>query len=78
MQGLLSRFVTTLDLVGLAEIGAMLGVSRQRVDQLARSKGFPDPVATISAGRIWLREEVERWAEQTGREVVGRAPRPPS
>ena len=61
--------MTTLDLVGLAEIGAMLGVSRQRVDQLARSKGFPEPVATISAGRIWLRDEVEQWAGEAGRTV---------
>jgi len=56
-----------LDLVGLAEIGDMLGLSRQRVDQLARSNGFPDPVAVISAGRIWLRDDVKAWARQTGR-----------
>jgi predicted DNA-binding transcriptional regulator AlpA len=56
-----------LDLVGLAEIGEMLGLSRQRVDQLARSKGFPEPVAVISAGRIWLRADVEAWARATGR-----------
>ena len=59
--------MTKLDLVGLAEIGAMLSLSRQRVDPLARTKGFPDPVATISAGRIWLRAEVVEWAEVTGR-----------
>lgn len=56
-----------LDLVGLAEIGDMLGVSRQRVDQLARTKDFPEPVATISAGRIWRRADVEAWARATGR-----------
>ncbi|MGI8939484.1 MAG: helix-turn-helix transcriptional regulator [Iamia sp.] len=56
-----------LDLLGLAEIGALLGVSRQRVDQLARTEGFPDPVATLSAGRIWQRDDVEAWARQTGR-----------
>jgi hypothetical protein len=23
---------------------------------------FPEPVATIAAGRIWLREDIEEWA----------------
>jgi predicted DNA-binding transcriptional regulator AlpA len=57
----------TLDLVGIAEIAKMLGVSTQRVDQLVRTTDFPPPEATISAGRIWLRETVERWARTTGR-----------
>ena len=48
-------------LVGLAEMGEILGVSRQRVDQLGRTKGFPEPVDVISAGRIWLRSDVEEW-----------------
>jgi hypothetical protein len=29
------------DLVGVTEIGDPLGVSRQRVDQLTRTEGFP-------------------------------------
>jgi prophage regulatory protein len=58
-----------LDLVGLAELHLMLGVSRQRVDQLARTKGFPEPVAVISAGRIWLRQDVEKWAKSVGRTI---------
>lgn len=60
--------VTTLDLVGTHEIAEILGVSRQRVDVLARSSAsFPSPAATIAAGRIWLRKEVEDWASATGR-----------
>lgn len=62
------RPVTTLDLVGTHEIAEILGVSRQRVDVLARSSAtFPSPAATIAAGRIWLRQEVEEWASTTGR-----------
>lgn len=62
------RGVTTLDLVGTHEIAQLLGVTRQRVDALARSSAsFPAPVATVAAGRIWLREEVETWAAATGR-----------
>lgn len=55
------------DLVGLAEIGEMLSLSRQRVDQLARTKRFPEPVSVISAGRIWRRSDVEAWARAEGR-----------
>ena len=39
----------------------MLGVSRQRVDQLASAEGFPQPIADLSAGRIWARSAVEAW-----------------
>jgi len=59
----------TLDLVGLTEIAEMLELSRQRVDQLVRDadSSFPEPVAVISAGRIWRRSDVERWARRVGR-----------
>ncbi len=58
----------THHLVGVAEIAAMLGVSRQRVDELAKSgAGFPQPAAVLTAGRIWEREDVEAWARETGR-----------
>jgi predicted DNA-binding transcriptional regulator AlpA len=57
-------------LVGITEIAEMLGVSRQRVDQLASGEGFPSPEAELAAGRVWAREAVEKWARATGREIV--------
>ncbi len=54
-------------LMGLTEIAALLGLSRQRTDQIVRQTGFPAPVATLTGGRIWDAEEVERWARETGR-----------
>lgn len=54
-------------LVAANEIGEMLGVSRQRVSQLAVLDAFPEPVAVLSVGRIWLREDIVEWAERTGR-----------
>jgi prophage regulatory protein len=57
------------DLVGSAEIGSLFGVSRQRVDQITRSEGFPQPVAELASGRIWNREAVIAWAKATGREI---------
>jgi hypothetical protein len=35
-------------LVGVAEIGDLLGVSRQRADQLTRSKGWPEPIERVA------------------------------
>jgi predicted DNA-binding transcriptional regulator AlpA len=56
-----------LDLMGTTEVAELLGVSRQRADQLSRSEEFPAPVGEIAAGRIWLRSEVEAWARSSGR-----------
>jgi len=56
------------ELVGAHEIAELLGISRQRVDAIARSHDdFPAPVAELAAGRIWKREEIVRWARATGR-----------
>lgn len=56
------------DLVGIFEIAAMLGVSRQRVDKLSRSDGtFPAPVAELHAGRIWRKPAILEWLARTGR-----------
>jgi len=47
--------------MGVAEIGAALGVSRQHVYRLIRRADFPAPVAELAHGRIWLAEDVEAW-----------------
>ena len=55
-------------MVGAAEIAEMLGLSRQRVNAIVRTHAeFPEPVAELSAGRIWRRSDVEAWARRTGR-----------
>jgi predicted DNA-binding transcriptional regulator AlpA len=54
-------------LMGVAEIAELLGISTQRVDQLARQPAFPRPVVELKAGRIWRRADVEAWARRTGR-----------
>jgi predicted DNA-binding transcriptional regulator AlpA len=61
-----------LDLVGVAEVAEMLGVSRQRVHAIAATHPeFPEPVAELSAGKIWLRKDIAGWARHTGRELGG-------
>lgn len=56
--------IMTSHLVGLTEIAAMLGVSRQRASQIVRAyDDFPAPVAELASGRIWETAAVEAWAE---------------
>lgn len=55
--------------VGLAEIAEMLGVSRQRVHQLAAKAGFPPPVVEHWYGRAWKTKEIKEWAKARGREI---------
>ena len=39
-----------------------MGVARQRVHELARVHvDFPEPVAELSAGRIWHKTDIEAW-----------------
>lgn len=56
-----------MKLVGVTEIAELLGVSRQRADQLSHSPGFPEPIAELASGRIWLQAQVEKWAREAGR-----------
>lgn len=49
------------DIVGAAEIGDMLGVSRQRVQQIVTRADFPAPAKVLAMGKIWLAAEVRAW-----------------
>lgn len=49
--------------VGPGEIALMLGVSRQRVDQLSREVGFPPVWRDLLTGRVWRDTEIEAWAK---------------
>jgi hypothetical protein len=55
------------DLVGVAEIAAMLGITRTRVTQLSKANAFPDPVARLAAGPVWRLDDVQHWAREKGR-----------
>lgn len=56
-------------LVGSAEIGRMLGVSRQRVQQLIQRDDWPQPEVVLEMGKVWKRADVEEWARAHGRAV---------
>lgn len=50
------------DLMGNAEVAAYLGVSRQRVLQLAARDDFPRPVAVLKMGQVWQSDSIRAWA----------------
>ncbi len=59
------------ELVGIAEVAAMLGVTKQRASELAGQRNFPPPVVKLAAGPIWaaptIRAFSENWARRPGR-----------
>lgn len=54
-------------LASTVELAELLGVTRQRVDQLTRADGFPSPAAELAIGRVWDRAAVIEWAKAVGR-----------
>lgn len=55
----------------MTEVAALLGISRQRVDQLSHSDpDFPQEMVTLGRGRLWEKAAIEKWARETGREIV--------
>jgi len=51
-------------LMGAAEIGSRLSVSRQRVQQLTSRRDFPEPIAILGGRKVWQTEDVERWIQE--------------
>jgi hypothetical protein len=66
----------TPDLVGIAELAELVGVTRQRASTLARRPGFPEPLAELASGPVWDLRMVERfvrsWARKPGRPATKR------
>lgn len=52
------------DLVGRAEAAAAAGLSGQRITQLEQAGRMPQPVARVAATPLWVRADIERWAEE--------------
>ena len=54
-------------MLGPAELVMLLGVSRQRVTQIAARPDFPRPRFALIMGSVWALEDVKAWADQRGR-----------
>jgi hypothetical protein len=52
------------ELVGVAEIAELLGVTRQRASELRRRAGFPRPIAELRSGPVWPKSWITRFAGQ--------------
>lgn len=58
------------ELLSGAEVARRIGVTRQRIAQLAEKPGrFPHPVAEIGNSRIWRWGDVTDWARASDRET---------
>lgn len=52
------------EFAGAHEVALLLGVSRQRVFQLAARDDFPRPVAVLKATRVWRTEDILTWQRE--------------
>jgi predicted DNA-binding transcriptional regulator AlpA len=59
------------EVVGATEAARMLGVSRQRLYQLAERDDFPPPMVQLAAGPVWLTDSIRAfkrsWDRPPGR-----------
>jgi hypothetical protein len=59
-------------IVGVAEAAEIMGWDKRRVVTYLDRAQFPEPLTSLASGRIWLREDVEAFADEWRR----RHPRP--
>jgi predicted DNA-binding transcriptional regulator AlpA len=50
--------------MGMAEIAERLKLSRERASQLANRRDFPEPIARLKMGQVWLADDVDRWVAE--------------
>jgi hypothetical protein len=55
-----------LPIVGVAELGYKLEVTRARVSQLVQQADFPEGVE-LRMGKVWWFEDIAAWADAKGR-----------
>jgi predicted DNA-binding transcriptional regulator AlpA len=57
------------EIVAMAELIDMLGVSKSWVVRLVKEPDFPAPLERLRVGQIWSYQEIAAWAQRTGRTV---------
>jgi hypothetical protein len=73
---------TLPELISLPEAAELLGVSPQRVHELAATHAnFPEPMYELRTGKLWLRDAIDafatRWERKPGRPRKARTALPP-
>jgi hypothetical protein len=51
-------------LAGVAEAASIMGWDKRRVITYIDRGSFPEPVQALAAGRVWLRDDIERFARE--------------
>jgi predicted DNA-binding transcriptional regulator AlpA len=61
--------VNPADLIGPAEVAALIGLSNHNGVSVYRRRygDFPEPVIEKGHCLLWLRQDIEAWARKTGR-----------
>lgn len=49
--------------VGVAEAAEIMGWDKRRVITYIDRGSFPEPLTTLASGRIWIREDIEGYAD---------------
>lgn len=53
--------MTTPELLGLAEIADLYGVSKNSANAWTRRHDFPQPITKLAMGPVWNRDQVVAW-----------------
>jgi hypothetical protein len=64
------------ELAGVAEIASAFSVNRSAVYYWTRQPGFPEPVAELSTGRVWVLDAVRVWRSDRDRGGARPGPKP--
>lgn len=59
-----SRPIGPVQLWGLTEIAKAHGQTRQAANKWTQVEGFPEPVAELASGRVWVAYEVLAWVSR--------------
>lgn len=51
-------------IAGVAEAAQIMGWDKRRVITYIDRGSFPEPIFTLASGRVWLSEDIERFAQQ--------------
>ena len=54
-------------LVGVAEAATILGWDKRRIFTYLGRGRFPEPLAALASGRVWLRSDIEAYARDRAR-----------
>lgn len=75
VQAVGSALVSPEDLVSVSDVASMLGVARISAHRYTLRPDFPEPLGEARGGRVWLRSDVEAWAQQALPLKPGRPPK---